>query len=226
MQFTAKQEMLARLGRIAEGLRERGHGEPAEALDAVCRSLKATVPRHATIQEVIVRTLATVIREGVTLEGRLVDALGHLAVVYSVPMSMHPVLMLVTALGSRHNPDRDTEQGNGTLDAILGSMLEMTTDYQSALYAIATFARNHGLDATADQAVELLHELAPQGQAAQAEKLQEILVRKPDLDPTDDFSWVIKLLLTLATITALSAVAGHLAGPLRDLLDYLSQEEA
>ena len=76
--MTPKKEMLARLQKIIEGLADRGYTESAERLRAVCASMRQ-VGREATIQEVLVRTLGLVVKNDVTLGGRLVDVLAHLA---------------------------------------------------------------------------------------------------------------------------------------------------
>jgi hypothetical protein len=225
MEVSPKKEMIARLLRIVEVLEEDPrYREDAKQLAGVIRSLKQ-LGKDATIHEVVIKTFATVVRHDVTLGGRLVDVLGHLAVQYGVPLSMHPLLLIVAALGGRDNPDRQLEGGSVRLDALLGIILDEPAEYQHALYTIATLARQYGLDATADMAVELLEELNEHGAntaAEQAKVIQETkLVPRPTPEPNDDLGWVIKLMLTLGSLAALIAVAGKLTGGLRDLIDGL-----
>jgi hypothetical protein len=229
MEVSPKKEMIARLARIVEGLElDPRYHEAAEDLGKVIRALKK-VPTGATIQEVVVRTLTLVVHNDVTLGGRLVDVLGHLAVQYNVPLTMHPLLLIVAALGGRDNPDRTLEGGNDRLDALLSVMLEEPGSYQSALYTLATLARQYGLDATADMAVELLEEIKSNGadgaaatQQQQAEIIQQTkLAPRPTTDAGDDLGWVIKLMLTLGSLVALMAVAAKLTGGLKDLIEGL-----
>jgi hypothetical protein len=221
---TPKREMLARLGKIVEGLRDRGYAEDAERLASVCAALKQRISKDATIQEVNVRTLGECVRREITLDGRLVDVLGYLAKTHGISLAMHPVLLLIVALGGRDNPDRADPEYSERLDALLSTMLEERIEYQRALYTIATLARQHGLDSTADMAVELLEEIHERGASSmetQASTIEETrLTEAPDAGG-DDLAWVIKLMLTLASLTMVAAVAVRLAGSVNDLIGAL-----
>lgn len=222
-QQSPKKELIARFSRVSEGLRLRGYAEQADALDGVIRSLRVSVPREATVQEVVVRALSATLRQSVTLDGRLVDVLGHLAVSYSVPMYLHPALLVAATLGGYDNPDRGEYQRSATLDALLSTIVEVGGNYQEALYSAAALARAHGLTATADRAAALLYELGTsQSAQEQAERLQNtVLAPRPRTHEGDDLNWVIKLLLTMAAVGSVLAIAGWISAPLGELLGQL-----
>lgn len=223
---TAKLQMLARLVRVIEGLRERGYTDEADALESVKRKLLARIPKEATLQEVVVRTLHAVVEHDVTLDGRLIDVLAYLAKEHGVALSMHPVLLLTVALGGQGNPDREDPEKSAKLDALLSVMLGEAETYQGALYTIAVLARQHGLNETADAAVELLEEIRDKDaatQQAQAQAIEAAQLMRPEVSKDDDLGWVIKLMLTLASIAAVAAIATKLTGGLQDLIDGIDE---
>lgn len=222
--LTPKQQMVARLLRVAEGLAD-SHPEASASLLQVVARLKR-IGKDATMPEVVTRTLALVVENDVTLDGRFVDVLGHLCVQYGVPLAMHPILLIVVLLGGRRNPDRETEHGSQQLDVLLSVLLEDTNvSYAQALNTVAILARKQGLSATADMAVDLMRKHAAHQtpmaaqQAAVAESAD--LVERPSPEPGDDLGWVIKLMLTLASVATVIAVAGKLAGSLGELVAQL-----
>lgn len=218
--------MLLRLAKIVEGLRERGYGEDANRLESVRVGIKQTTPRDATIQEVLVRTIGGVVREEVTLDGRLVDVLAFLAKTHGISLAMHPLLLVIVALAGRDNPDRAADpEASERLDALMSVMLEERLDYQQALYTVANLARLHGLDATADMAVELMKDIHANGATTatqQATVIEETrLAQRTAVSEDDDLGWVIKLMLTMASLVAVAAVAAKLSGSLKDLIGAL-----
>lgn len=221
--MTPKREMIARLQKIVEGLSaDPRYADDAVELSGVINRLKR-ISKDATIGEVVVRTLAAVVHHDVTLGGRLVDVLTHLAVQHGVALSMHPLLLIIAALGGRDNPDRATPGGSQRLDALLSVLLEQETGYKEALYTVATLARQYKLDATSDMAIKLLEDLKDKStieQQAQAIEETRVSVR-PAMEPNDDLGWVIKIMLTLASIAAVVAVASRISGTLQEFLDGL-----
>lgn len=213
--------MISRLLRAAEGLAE-SYPDATDALYRVVDRLKR-VSRDATMAEVVVRTLYLVIELDVTLDGRLVDVLAHLGHQYGITLAMHPILLVVVTLGSHDNPDRATAEGSGKLDALLSVVLEdRRMSYQAALNTIAILARKQGLDATADMAVDLMRDIAHHDLREQAQIIEQTrLAERPTVEEGDNLGWVVKLMLTLATVTTVMAVAGRLAGSLADLVGSL-----
>lgn len=208
--------MLLRLLHIADGLRARGLADDADALGQVIAQLKARTPRTASLQEILLRTLTAVVRHSVTIDGRLIDVLGHLAVVHALPLGMHPAVLIAIRLGSRSNPDR--EHHGAVLDSLLSVLVETQTEYKTALYTAATLARQYGLIATSEAAVELLHQLEhDETQQEQAERITA-LIKRPDTAHDDDLGWITKLLLTMATIAAVGALASKLLGGFDELM--------
>lgn len=218
---TPKREVLSRLEKIAEGLREGGYADDAEALARVCRSLRSSIPRDAAIQEVVQRTLAAVVLGEITLDGRLVDALAYIGRQYGAVLAMHPALLIVVALGGQTNPDRQTPERSAILDALLAVLIDDPEPYQESLYTAAVLARESGLDWTADLAVSLLKQIQEQGADTMAEQARAIELRAgepPKAVSGDDLAWVVKILLTLASLTLVAASAGRIAGSIKDVL--------
>lgn len=227
--LSAKVEMLSRLGKIVEGLRGSGYGDDADTLQGVVTELQRTLRKDATIQDVIIRTLDAVVRNQITLDGRLVDALAFIAKQYGVVLAMHPVLLVIVAMGNSGNPDRSTLERSAYLDAVLATLVEDPAPYQSSLYALATMARNEGLNETADLAVDLLHEIRNKGadtMAKQALEIERAYERRP---PTqgDELGWVVKILLTLASVAVVVESSRRIVAGFREFLDnidgYLDQ---
>lgn len=214
---TAKHNFVLRLTTIVDNLeRQEFYRREAQALRGVLRAVKH-VSRDATMQELVTRTLATVVDRDATLDGRMVDTLAHLAVKYKVPLEMHPGLLLVASFGGQDNPDRADPTKSRTLDALLSTVLEERANYQRGLYVIATLARQHGLDATADRALALLAKASAPAPTespaqAQAQVVTTALAVPPPVPQGDELGWVVKLMLTLGTVAAMAAMFDRLAG--------------
>lgn len=216
-----KREMLLRLSKIAEGLRADGYIDDADALDKVVRSLNTAMGRGASIQEVVLRTMEAIVRGEVTLAGRLVDALAFVGKQYGAVLALHPALLIVAAVGGQDNPDRQDPKRNATLDAVLAALVEDPEPYQESLYTLAVLARTSGLDATAEIATELMEEIHKGGAETMAEQAREIEKRveaRPDVTEEDQLAWVIKLMLTLASIALVAATTTRMVGSIKDVI--------
>lgn len=223
---TPKRELLTRFEAIAGGLRDGGYEQEAEALEGVCASLRASVPKHASIQEVVQRAMAAVVLGEVTLAGRLVDALTYVGRRYGVVLAMHPALLIVAAVGGQGNVDRDDPAKSAVLDSLLATLVEDPEPYQESLYTLAVLARQSGLDNTADYAVDLLNQIHQQGadtMATQAQAIEERALVRPETAPEDDLGWVVKVILTLASIALVAATAAKFAGGIKDIMEGLDE---
>lgn len=223
---TPKREILLRLERIAEGLRDGGYVEEAASLGAVIRSLKTSIGKDASIQEVVLRALGGVIQGEVTLGGRLVDALVFVAKRYGAVLAMHPALLVAVAFGGQENPDRQDPEKSRILDAVLSAIVEEPAPYQESLYTLALFARQSGLDDTADMAVDMLHRIHEGGAETMADQAREIELHsatKPETPADDDLGWVIKTILTLSSLALVAASAAAMAGAVKDALATIDE---
>lgn len=217
MPTTPKQEILSKLTEIVTGLINAGHSVDAADLKKAISSLRHALPADAPVQEVLVRTLSTIMRYQVSLDGRLVDVISYLMRTSGVSFEAHPELKIAAVLGSQKNPDRDNAgERSASLDALLAVLVEEKLPYQESLYALASLARQQGLDETADKALELLRESSggPPGDPSQT----QISVARPVPQEGDELGWVVSLMLTLAGIAALATAAVKVSGQIKEIL--------
>lgn len=202
-----------------DGLRDHG-GVDVEPLVAAIRAVRSRVPRTATIQEVVLRALESVVKHEATLDGRLVDALVSVGRGYGVMLAMHPTLLVAAALGGQANPDRSDPRKSAMLDSLLAALIEDPAPYQETLYSAAVLARGMGLDATADAAVKLLEQVGRMEASAQGPAMETALRPSGPIED-DNFSWVVKAVLTLTTITLIAASAVKISGAVGEFIAAL-----
>lgn len=221
MSTTPKQEILSKLMEIVTGLINAGHGVDAADLKKAISSLRHALPADAPVQEVLVRTLSTIMRHQISLDGRLVDVISYLMRTSGVSFEAHPELKIAAVLGSQRNPDRDNAgDRSAALDALLAVVVEERLPYQESLYALASLARQQGLDETADKALALLREssMGASGTSPADPNQTQISIARPVPQEGDDLGWVVSLMLTLASVAALATAAVKVSGQIKEIL--------
>lgn len=168
----------------------------------------------------MLRALEAVVKHEATLDGRLVDALVSVGRGYGVMLAMHPTLLVAAALGGQANPDRSDPRKSAMLDSLLAALIEDPAPYQETLYSAAVLARGMGLDATADAAVKLLEQVGRMETSAQGPAMETALRPSGPIED-DNFSWVVKAVLTLTTITLIAASAVKISGAVGEFIAAL-----
>lgn len=221
---TPKKEMIRRLRYLVQGLKNGGKAEAAEDLSRAVRSLQNSVPAEAPIEEVVIRTLGTIIRMEVTLDGQLVSTLAHVAREVGVRLADNPALLLSVALASHDNPDREfaSERVDAVAETILSEYGKPGEEapYEEVLNAAHRFAEMAELPSTVAGLEDLRAELDGAEAAKRAEtageqkkQLEEAAQQKPPED-NPDWGWAIKALLTiLSLIAAAGAVLDAIDDP-------------
>lgn len=210
-----KGEMLRRLQYLVKELAKAGQHEASQDLSRSVRSLHHTLSREAGVQEVVAKTLMTVLRHEVTLDGKLISTLGHLAHEVGIRLVENPAMLIAVAISTHDNPDRQvSEEQSRRVDKVAAVLLDEYKDapYEEVVEAARWMAEITDLPATEAELTDMqreIHEAEAQGQRSQRVQEQAIQIEEttrckpPEDDP--DYGWAIKALLTFL---ALVAVAG------------------